>query len=425
MRAALWFLALFGIAVAGALFAGNNQGTITVFWPPYRIDLSLNLVLLFLVGLFFVLHVALRALATLLSLPRQARSWRTLRLERSMQASLLDAVAHLSAGRFVRGRKAVQSVLAREESLTRSGVNLPYAKRLRALSHLLAAESAHALKDQAGRDEHVRLALELAHDEQEIREGLQLRSARWAFDDRDVQTALQRLEDLPQGVARRMLALRLRFKVARLARHTQVALEMMRLLAKHKAFSESATHSVLRGLAIELVEGARDPAQLQKSWALLDQAEQRMPEVAMAAAEKVLALNGDVALIQSWLLPIWEQMMHTRMAGLSMAQRTRLVQVLEGSVSRSAGVMDATWLARIEAAQTAYPGDALLQYLAGMVCMKLRLWGKAQSLLRQCLPLLQDGGLRRQAGCALALLAEQQGEDPGTVLEAWRRAAQE
>lgn len=26
MRAALWFLALFGVAVAVALFAGNNQG---------------------------------------------------------------------------------------------------------------------------------------------------------------------------------------------------------------------------------------------------------------------------------------------------------------------------------------------------------------------------------------------------------------
>ena len=40
MRAALWLLALFGVAVAAALFAGNNQGTVTLYWPPYRIDLS-------------------------------------------------------------------------------------------------------------------------------------------------------------------------------------------------------------------------------------------------------------------------------------------------------------------------------------------------------------------------------------------------
>ena len=50
MRAALWLLALFGVAVAAALFAGNNQGTVTLYWPPYRVDLSLNLVVLLLVA---------------------------------------------------------------------------------------------------------------------------------------------------------------------------------------------------------------------------------------------------------------------------------------------------------------------------------------------------------------------------------------
>lgn len=424
MRLVLWLLALFGTAVAAALFAGNNQGTVTLFWPPYRIDLSLNLVLLSLVGLFFVLHVALRALSVLLSLPGQARRWRQQQQERSLHASLLDALAHLLAGRFVRARKAAQSVLDREEVLSDSDARLPYARRLRALAHVLAAEGAHALKDQAGRDEHARLALAQVSDEQEVREGLQLRAARWAFDDRDAPMALRRLEELPQGVARRTLALRLRFKVARLARHTLVALEMMRLLAKHKAFSEAAAHSVVRGLAIELISTARDPSQLQRSWAELSPTEQAIPEVAMAAADKVLVLGGELALSQRWLLPVWEQMMRSGLAGLSLEQRTRLVQVLERGFEQVPGALDAAWLARIEAAQMAYPGDALLQHLAGMACVQLRLWGKAQLLLRQCLPSLRDESLRRQAGCALARMAEQQG-DSAAALEAWRQAAQE
>ena len=62
MRAALWLLGLFGVAVAAALFAGNNQGTVTLYWPPYRIDLSLNMVVLLLVGGFVTVHAALRAL---------------------------------------------------------------------------------------------------------------------------------------------------------------------------------------------------------------------------------------------------------------------------------------------------------------------------------------------------------------------------
>ncbi|MEP6965963.1 MAG: heme biosynthesis protein HemY, partial [Polaromonas sp.] len=69
MRAALWFLALFGVAVAIALFAGNNQAMVTVFWPPHRIDISFNLMVLLLAALFMLLYLASRALSAVFSLP--------------------------------------------------------------------------------------------------------------------------------------------------------------------------------------------------------------------------------------------------------------------------------------------------------------------------------------------------------------------
>ena len=46
MRAALWLMTLFALAAAGAWLAGNNQGTVTLFLFPHRIDLSLNLAVL-------------------------------------------------------------------------------------------------------------------------------------------------------------------------------------------------------------------------------------------------------------------------------------------------------------------------------------------------------------------------------------------
>ena len=76
MRAALWLMALFAIAAVSALFAGNNHGTVTLYWPPHRIDLSLNLVLLALALGFLTLHLALRALSALLRIPQRARDWR-------------------------------------------------------------------------------------------------------------------------------------------------------------------------------------------------------------------------------------------------------------------------------------------------------------------------------------------------------------
>src|SRR5688500_2265342 len=121
MRAALWLLVLFGIAVAGALFAGNNQGSVTLFWPPYRIDLSLNMVVLLLVGSFFIVYTAVGAMNALFDLPRQALRWRTQQKERAMHASLLDALSHLLAGRYIRARKSAEGVLDQEGSLTASG----------------------------------------------------------------------------------------------------------------------------------------------------------------------------------------------------------------------------------------------------------------------------------------------------------------
>ena len=423
MRVDLWFLGLFGMAVAMALFAGNNQGTITVFWPPYRVDLSLNLVVLLLALLFFTLHVALRALAALFAIPGHARSWRIQHQERAMHVALLDALSHLVAGRFIRARKAAEVVLARETAMTRSGETLAYSGRLRALSHLLAAESAQALQDKTGRDAHFQQALEQAsqHDTHETREGLQLRAARWALEEHDAHASLQWLDQLTQGASRRTIALRLRLKAARMARQTRLALETARLLAKHRAFSMVAAQGLLRGLALEWVATAHDPEQLQTVWQQLDSTEQQMPEVALEASRRMLALGGSVGVARAWLLPVWEQMV-TQAGGLPDTQRLALMAVLERSFALTADATEATWLTRIESAQRANPGDAALQYLAGITCLRLQLWGKAQQLLVQSLPRLQNVVLERNAWTALAELAEQRG-DTVAAAQAWKNAA--
>src|SRR3990167_6190532 len=221
MRAALWLLALFGVAVATALFAGNNQGTVTLFWPPYRVDLSLNMVLLALTLGFATLYAALRALAALLELPHQARHWRLQQKERAMHAALLDALTQLLAGRFLRSRKAALAALEQEHALDNASAPAPHGSQLRALAHMVAAETSHALQDRAQRESHLQQALDgalplLTAQAQELREGAQMRAARWSLDDRDADAALERLASLPQGAARRTLALRIKLKAPRL-----------------------------------------------------------------------------------------------------------------------------------------------------------------------------------------------------------------
>jgi HemY protein len=415
MRAALWLLALFAIAVAIALFAGNNQGTVTLFWPPYRLDLSLNLVLLVLLLAFALLHAALRALSALFDLPRQALRWRAQQKERAVHASLLDSISHLLAGRFIRARKAAETSLAQEKSLSAGEQKLANAPQIRALAHLLAAESAQALQDRAAREDHLRLALAQApaRDAQETREGALMRAARWALQDRDPEAARTWLQGLPQGAARRTIALRIRLKAARLSGHTGEALETARLLAKHRAFSADAAHSIVRGLAVDLLNGAHDVTQLRRAWDTLEPAERLMPELAIHAAQRLTALGGDADLARTWLLPAWEQQ-----AQLGDSLQVKLVAALEDGLDS----IDADWLARIETAHRENPRDATLQYLAAVACVKRQLWGKAQQLMSQAAGGLRDERLRRNAWRALALLAEQRG-DPAAADQAWKRAA--
>ena len=67
---------------------------------------------------------------------------------------------------------------------------------------------------------------------QEVREGVLFRAAHWALEDHDASAALDWLGQLPQGAARRTLALRMKLRAAQHDRQTLPALETARLVAK-------------------------------------------------------------------------------------------------------------------------------------------------------------------------------------------------
>ena len=431
MRAAIWLLALFAVAVASALIAGNNQAVITVFWPPHRVDVSFNLVMLLLLGLFLLLYVALRAMSALFSLPVEAKRWRAQQKERAMYGSLMDALAHQLAGRYSRATKSAQNALVQEKSLARlanesgqavdhlGGYSAARASQLQSLAHLLVAESAQSLQNITLRNTHLRLALQSSEPRhaQEIREGVQFRAARWALDDRDAAACLEVLAQLPQGANRRTLAMHLKLRATRQLRQTAAALDTARLLGKHRAFSPTAAQSIVRGLGLELLNDAHDTAQLEQAWNALDDSERAMPELAIQAATRLMALHGSAQLARQWLLTIWDSAMQPG-SSLSDSLRVKLIGALEPGLES----LDAPWLARIEAAQLAKPSDANLQYLVGMACMSRQLWGKARQWLSLSVLGLQDASLRRNAYRALASLAEQRG-DASALLEAYQQAA--
>ena len=426
MRAALWFLGLFGIAVATALFAGNNDATVTLYWQPYRVDLSLNFVLLALALAFALMYAAMRSAALLFALPVQAKRWRALQKERAINAELFNAQSHFLAGRYIRSRKSALSALSldksREHSHPKAADLVGNEPQLRALAHVMAAQSAHALQDNAARDEHLKQALEHQHQRASLdtREGTQLLAASWALDDRDASGALSWLAQLSSGAARRTLALRLKLKAAQLSNQSVEALETTRLLAKHHAFSKDVAPSLIKSLVLKRLDDAWDAAQLQAIWRDLDAVDKSQPDIAIHAAYKLSKLHGSATQVTDWLLPAW-QALTSSTNGLDAVDAVRCAELIE-TLESALAAQDTNWLANVEKAQLANPRDARLQYLAGIACKSHQLWGKAQQQLSQAVPLLKDPLLQRRAWCALAEMAEQRGES-NVAASAWKKAA--
>jgi HemY protein len=432
MRGALWFLALFGVAVALALFAGNNQGTVTLFWPPYRVDFSLNLVLLVFLATMVLVVFAVRALSAVLALPGLAKNWRIQQRERAMHHALLDGLSHLVAGRFLRARRAAESALAQERVLSLEGDAPPHAKQLTAIVHLLAAEGAQALQERSVRDVHLAAVLSISQHASivpALREGAQLRAARWALQDQDPKRAMAFLAAMPQGAARRTVALRLKLRAARQSGAVAQALETARLLAKHRGFSPDVGLALVRGLGLELIQATHDTGQLQAVWAALSNAEQATPELVIAAAQKAIQLGDSRNTAKTLLLSVWERYeadLPRLTAQYGAATRVQLVLALDHVLDE----LDAPWLARLEALVQRQPQAPDLMFLAGAACFKRQLWGKSQQYMEQAVKPVSSGAadlpnpsVLRGAWQTLAQLAERR-EDMAAAMHAWRQAVQ-
>jgi HemY protein len=400
MRSIIWFVLLFGVAVLAASTLGTNDGLVTFYWRGWRVDVSLNLFLLTLLGSCFVIVTAIQALSALVGLPRRAHEWRVARRDRSAQEALRDALAQYFGGRYSRAQKSAQRALVIQADTP----ELAQDNEFTVLSHLLAAGSAHRLQDRPARDEQLRHALDLSRRSAAARsaeEGARLLAAEWALDDRDAPRALALLGELPQGVARRTHALRLRLQATRLGRQPQEALKTARLLAKHQGFSKIAAQGLLRSLAFETLDTAHDIDQLKRVWAQFEPVDRRDAFVAARAADRAAALGAfDDA--RGWLRPFWEQPTE-----LGADERAA---VAFGLVSAINGI-GAEWLPRLEAAASAYSREAAVALAVGCALAERQLWGKARRLLEQA---AADATLtsapRRKAWLMLAELARQEGD---------------
>lgn len=412
MRNVIWILLLFVLAVVAAGVFGRNDAVVTLYWAPWRLDLSFNFFVLLLLLLCAGLYIALQTLHTLIGLPRRAREWRIARRDHYAQQALREALALYFGARYSRSHKAAQRALTIQGATPELRSDAEFITLVR----LLAAGSLHRLQDRVGRDELLRQALATpaaGGNGRAADEGVRLMAAEWALEDRDAERALALLAELPPGLARRTQALRLKLQAARLARQPLDALRTARLLAKHQGFSQVAAQGLLRSLAMEALDTARDADQLQRVWEQLDATDRRDAFVAARAAA-AMAGHGRAAEARAMLQPFWD---------MPQDRSAEEWQALAQAFERSLEGLGTDWLPRLEAATHAHPTRPELTYALGRALAQLQLWGKARQQLERCaddpaLPAPQ----RRSAWRRLAEMAEQD-EDLERARACYRRAA--
>lgn len=400
MRGVVWLVLLFTVAVVAAALLGRNDGLVTLAWQGWRVEASLNLVLALLVLAGLTGLLVARALDALLSLPKRASEWRALQRERAAHGALREALVEYFGARYSRAQKAARRAMAIHDD----SADLPLPADHRLLAALVAAGSLHRLQDRGGRDAMLQLIDSQAGTStaRAVLDGSHLLAAEWALDDQNAERALEHLASLPPGVARRTQALRLKLRAARARRLTQEALATSRLLAKHGAFSEAASVGLLRALAIEHLEAARDSEQLRRQWQALDDTDRQDAVVLVHAVRRAVRF-ADAALARQWLARAWP-----RLPQLTDDEREVLFQALAGA---SEGA-ESDWVERVEAAAQQWPADAAVSAAAGQIFADRQLWGKARAALeRACRHEHLEGRTRRRAWRTLAQMARQDGAE--------------
>ena len=349
MRGLLWLLGLFALAAALAVAGRYNEGYALLVWPPYRVQISLNLLILLLLGGFVAIYSLSRLVARTMALPRAVQQFRARKSRERASQAIYDAVRLRIEGRF--GQALKQATAAYE------------AGEAPGLAALLAARAAHSLRDQ----DRYRfwLGKAAAHDN-EVRLARIMTEAKLAVEDRRFDEAAERIADLQAGGQRHIAALRLALRTAQAKGNWSEAVRVVRQLVKVKALTAEQADPVKRRAHQEgLRQRAGDALALNAYWQDMPRDEQRDSRLVAELARALIA-SGDSAgaqkAIESQLALGWDSTLadiYGRCEGGDI--RARLIKAEE-------------WLKR-------EPRDPLLLLTLGRLCVQSQLWGKAESYL--------------------------------------------
>ncbi|MHB1332839.1 MAG: heme biosynthesis HemY N-terminal domain-containing protein [Sulfuriferula sp.] len=155
MRALIWIVVLFAMAVGFTLAGKYDPGYAVLVYPPYRVELSLTLmVAVFLVLLVFG-HLFFRLVSVSLNLPEQVRASHARQREQKSREALSQALTVLLEMRYQQAEKRAAEALALDPTQWQAA--------------LIAARAAHAAKAYTRRDAYLAQLEQLAPGQAMVR----------------------------------------------------------------------------------------------------------------------------------------------------------------------------------------------------------------------------------------------------------------
>jgi len=370
-----WLLLILAIAIGISLVAGNNEGYVLIVHPPYRLELSFNLLVLLLVGGFVLLHASLRLIDYTLRLPASVRAYKQEQHRKEGHAALLEALHALVEGRYSKAEKAAARALELGEDA--------------GLTALVAARASHKLRQPGRRDYYLAEAERLAPQASVAR---LLMQAELLLDDRHYNQALQVLQQLDKIEPKHPPALRLELKVQVHLNNWEQVLATLRQLEKRDAIESWQLREVRRQAHLHLMERRADRVtELLAYWKKMPEEDRLSGRLAQFAAKTFLrAGNGKAAaeIVEMSLTQSWDSDLAELLGECASDEPLKQMQQAEH------------WLKE-------HHDDAKLLLALGNMCMRQELWGKAQSYLEASLGLDPSAA----AHLALARMLEKRGDN--------------
>ncbi|MDO5640173.1 MAG: heme biosynthesis HemY N-terminal domain-containing protein [Neisseria sp.] len=392
MRALIWIIILFAVAVGLAMASSFYTGNVYVVAGQTMLRVNLHAFVLGLIALVVVLYLLVRLLAGILHVPGRMQRFGVARKGRQAEAALNNAGLAFFEGKFQKAEQEAAKVLANKEA----GHN-------RTLALMLGAHAADQMDDIALRDRYLQDIQALPAKQQLSRYLLLAESALSRRDYPAAESSLAAAAHINPNLTR---LVRLQLRYAFDHGNTLDVLDKTAKLLKAGAINEYEAEQYQHWAYRRLLALASDHNGLKACLKRIPD-QLKSGELCAAIAEKYERL-GLYAQAVSWVGHYYPQ---THQAEL-LEPFVQSVRYLDDKAQRKAIDMADGWL-------QARPDDAELLMCLGQLAYSKQLWGKAQGYLEASLAVKPT----MQAHLALAKVFD--ATEQAAKAEAQRRLALE